>query len=476
VTQALNIGASAVNADMTAIDALAQNIANAQTPGYLSESANLASLPGGSVFGVGSGVEVTSIIQATNALLSANNWQAQGALSNLSALQETLSAVENVFPIAAPPAGATTPASTSASIAGQLATFWSAWDAVAENPSAQAPRVEVLDDAQGLVTSLHEASSQLAQITRNAVAELTGQVQQVNALLTQVANLNKSIIKTASTGSSTAPLEDQLQAALDTLSQLAGVDARMQPNGTATVSIGGVTVVQEGTAGTLKVASPVTTTSGSATPPLAVELEVGNTALSVPVNSGSVAGLLSAVNTSIPKAQSMLNSVAVALATTVNNELKTAFTATGAPAASTPDHWEMFTGTPTASGIEVNAAMLTTPSLIAVSATDATTGRAAANNGGIAQAMAELGTTPAGPDSKYQTLVQSIGALTQSVNNQMEAQTAVAAQAKQALQAVTGVDVTTDLTSLLTFQQNYQASAQVLSTVDSAVQALLQAV
>jgi flagellar hook-associated protein 1 len=477
MTQALNIGASSVNADMTAIDALAQNIANAETPGYISEAANLATLPGGSIFGVGSGVEVTSIVQATNALLSANNWQAQGALSNLSALQETLSAVENIFPIATQPAGATTSSSTSSSIAGQLSTFWSAWDAIAENPSSQAPRVEVIDDAQGLVTSLHEASSQLAQITRNAVAELTGQVQQVNTLLAQVAGLNKSIVVTAGSGASTAPLEDQLQAALGTLSQLAGVDVRMQSNGTATVSIGGMTVVQQGTASTLTVASSSTATSGAKTPPISVELELGSgTALAMPVSSGSVAGLLSAVNTSIPKARSMLNSVAVALATTVNNELKTAYTSTGSPATSTPDHWQMFVGTPTASGIEVNSAMAATPSLIAVSATDATTGRAAANNGGIAQAMAELGTTPNGPDANYQTLVQSIGALTQSVNNQMEAQTAVASQAKQALQAVTGVDVTSDLTSLLTFQQNYEASAKVLNTVDSAVQTLLQAV
>jgi flagellar hook-associated protein 1 FlgK len=477
VTQALGIGASSVNADMTAIDALAQDIANAQTPGYLSEAANLAALPGGSMFGAGSGVEVTSIVQATNALLSSNNWQAQGALSNLSALQETLSAVESIFPLAGPPAGSTTGASTSSSISGQLSTFWSAWDAIAENPSSQAPRVEVLDDAQGLVTSLHEAASQLSQITHNAIGELTGQVKQVNTLLAQVASLNKSIVLTSGAGSSTAPLEDQLQSALTTLSQLAGVDVRMQPNGTATVSIGGVTVVQEGTAGTLQLTSSVTATSGPAARHISVELELGSgTGLPVPVSSGSVAGLLSAVNTYIPKAQSMLNGVAAALATTVNNELKTGYTATGALASSTADHWQMFVGTTTASGIEVNTSMVSTPSLIAVSDTNATTGRAAANNGGIAQAMAELGTTPAGPDGKYQTLVQSIGALTQSVNNQMDAQTAVAAQAQQALQSVTGVDVTTDLTSLLSYQQNYEASAKVLTTVDSAVQALLQAV
>jgi flagellar hook-associated protein 1 len=480
MTQALGIGASAVNADMTVIDTLAQNIANADTPGYIAEMANLSALPGGSEFEAGSGVEVTSITQALNALLSANNWQAQGSLSNLSALQETLSAVENVCPLATQPATQTS-ATSSSSISGQLATFWSAWDAVAENPTSTAPRTEVLDDAQGLVTSLNEAATQLTQITENARTELTGQVSQVNSLLQQVASLNQSIVVVQGQASSTASLEDQLQAAIGTLSQLAGVEVRMQPNGTASVSIGGVSVVQGGTAGTLELVTTPnpgqkTATSSTIRPaPVSVQLEMRSGGLSVPVSGGSVAGLLSGINNYIPKANTMLNQVAKALATTVNNELKSAYTSTGAAATTTTDHWEMFKGS-TAATLSVNSAMVGTPMLIAVSSTDATTGKAAANNGGVAQAMAELGTTPHGPDAHYQTLVQSIGAYTQSVNNQMEAQTAVATQAKQAVQAVSGVDVTDELTELMTFQQNYQASAKVLDTVDATVQSLLQAV
>jgi len=115
-----------------------------------------------------------------------------------------------------------------------------------------------------------------------------------------------------------------------------------------------------------------------------------------------------------------------------------------------------------------------TPGLIAVSGS--TTPKAASNNGAVAQAMAELGTTKTGPDAKYQTLVENIGASTQSVNDQLQAQTAVATQAKEALQSVSGVNVTEELASLLSFQQNYEASAKVLTTVDATVQALLQAV
>ncbi|MGH8979972.1 MAG: flagellar hook-associated protein FlgK [Acidimicrobiales bacterium] len=475
MTQALGIGASAIGADMTAIDALAENIANAQTPGYVSESANLSPLPGGAGDGVGAGVEVTSITQATNALLSANNWQAQGALSNLSALQETLTAMENVFPLPTQSASSTS-ATASSSISGLLSNFWSAWDAVGQSPSSNAPRAEVVDDAKGLVTALHEAATELSQITQNAVAELTDQVTQVNSLLTQVATLNKSIT-TVGSGAAADSLGDQLRAVLDTLSQLAGVDVHMQSNGTARVSIGGTSVVQGTTASTLEL---VDTGSGS----YSVKIAGTSGGATVSVSSGSMAGLLSAVNTYLPSVRNNLNTVAKALATKVNTTLQAAYRSTGAPAtatttvAATTKYWQMFSeatgaGTVSASGIEVNTTMIADPSLIAVSATS---GGAAANNGVIAQRIAELGTTKNGPDAKYQTLIENIGASTLSVNDQLQAQTSVATQASQALQSVSGVNVTDELTALLSFQQNYEASAKVLDTVDSTVQALLQAV
>lgn len=479
MTQALGIGASSINADMTSIDALAQNIANAQTPGYVTESANLAALPGGSLHSAGSGVQVTSITQATNALLSANNWQAQGALSNLSALQETLTAIENVFPLPTQ-ASASTTATASSSISGLLSNFWSAWDAVAQSPSSNAPRVEVLDDAQGLVTAIHEAATQLAQIAQNAVNELTDQVHQVNTLLTQVAQLNQSILTVGAGSGAANALEDQLQAAIGTLSQLAGVDVHMQSNGTAMVTIGGMAVVQGPTASKLALVPTSSSPSGYTSYGIEIERPSGD-GISVPVSSGSMAGLLSALNTYLPTVKGDLDTVAQSLATKVNSLLATAYvyTATGTVAASTTTkYYQMFQNTDggstvTAEDIQVNSQMLATPSLIAVSKT---TGTAAINNGVIAQTMAELGTTPHSPDAKYQSLIEHIGSSTQSVNDQLEAQTAVAAQAKQALDAVSGVNVTDELTALLSFQQNYEASAKVLDTVDSTVQALLQAV
>ena len=456
--EAMSIAASSLNAERAAMAATSENVANAQTPGYVAETAQIGALPGGDSLGIGDGVEVTTVSQATNALLAANNWQAQGALANLGSLQQSLTAIEDVFPLGTQSSTSTSSTTTNASISGQLANFWSAWDAIAEAPSSLAPRTEIVNMAQGLVTSLNEAATQLTQVQTNTSAQLGNQVAQVNSLLTQVAQLNQSIVTTQGGGTNANQLIDQLNAAVGTLSQVAGVDVRMLSNGTAAVSIGGVAVVQGANAAQLSLSTTGGVTSVVASPG----------GVTVPISSGSMAGLLSSLNQYLPEYRQELNTVADDLKSTVNTQLAAGYTASGASGATDP----LFVGTG-ASGLSVNAAVVADPTLLAASGA---AGAAAANDGSNAQAMAELGTVATGPDAAYQNLVQGIGADTQNVNSQLEAQTSVAQQAQQAQQAVSGVNLTQELSNLMAFQQNFEASAKLLTVVDTTVQSLLTAV
>lgn len=454
---ALSIAASSLDAATTAIAVTSENIANTNTPGYVNETAQMAAIPGGNDLGVGDGVQVTNIAQANDALLASNNWQAQGALANLSSLQQVATGIENVFPLASGTVGSSTGA-TDNSIAGQLASFWSAWDGIATSPSSQAPRTQVVDMAQGLASTLNQASTQLGQLSSNSVAELGDQVGQVNALLGQAATLNQAIVRTEGAGASTNQLTDQMNNVVGQLAQLVGANAQMQSNGTATVSVGGITLVQGAQADTLA----VSVIGGTA----AITAQPGG--VGVPVSGGSVAGLLLGINQYIPQYQSTLNGVADALVTTVNNQLAAGYTASGVSGSTEP----LFVGSG-AAGIAVNPTVAADPTLLAAAST---TGPAAVNDGSNAQAMAELGTVPTGPDAAYQGLVQGIGTLTQGLNSQVASQSAVANQANQALQAISGVDQNTQLTDLLQFQQVYEASAKLLSIVDTTVQSLMAAV
>jgi flagellar hook-associated protein 1 FlgK len=457
VDESLSIASSSLDAMRAAMAATSENLANAQTPGYVDESAQLAALPGGDTLGAGDGVQVTTVAQATNVMLATNNWQAQASLSDLSSLQQVLTGVENLFPLGNS-SSSTSGTSANGSLAGDLASFWSQWDQVAADPTAAAPRAELVTMAQGITQSLNETAASLSSMASSTQGQLSQQVGQVNGLLSQAAQLNQSILTVEGSGADANQLVDQLHAVVGQLAQLAGVSVATQQNGTATISIGGIALVQQDQATSLALSSSGGTTS----------VTTGPGGVAVPVASGSIAGLLSGLNQYLPQFTSALDSVAAALASTVNTQLAAGYTSTGASGATEP----LFTGS-TAATIALNPAVVSDPMQLAAAASS---GAAGANDGTNAQAMAELGSSTAAPDGLYQQLIGNLGAVTQNVNSQVGVQTSVADQAEQSLQAVTGVDQDHELTNLMQFQQIYQASAKLISVVDTAIQSLLSAV
>ena len=128
-------------------------------------------------------------------------------------------------------------------------------------------------------------------------------------------------------------------------------------------------------------------------------------------------------------------------------------------------------GSGSAATISVNQAVVSDPGLLAA-ATSAT----AANDGSNAQALAELGTSTTGPDQAYQTLITNVGSQVQTVTNQAAAQQSVSESLSSSLSSATGVNTDQQTVEMLGYQQAYQASAKVISTIDTMVQSLLTAV
>ena len=231
-----------------------------------------------------------------------------------------------------------------------------------------------------------------------------------------------------------------------------------EPDGTLNVNVQGVTLVQGSWSDTIK------TTGGTGN----MSLVAQSSGVTIPASSGSVAGQLAAINQYLPAYQSQLDTTANDLATTVNTQLAAGYTATGASGSGYP----LFQGSG-AAGLTVNAAVVGNPQLIAASAT--ATLPDATNDGGNAQAMAELYNVSTGPDLQYQAMIQGLGSQVQAVNNQVQAQTSVANASQSNLQSIEGVNTNDEMVQMLTFQQAYQASAKLVSTVDTMMQSLIQA-
>ncbi len=316
----------------------------------------------------------------------------------------------------------------------------------------------MVDDAQNLASDFQQAAQQLANLQHNAQSQVTTSVSQANTMLAQLATLNGEITRTEGSGSPANSLIDQQNQLMGQLASSIGAVAVPQSDGTINVNVGGVTLVQ----GTWS--DTIVATGGAGDMSLVAQAS----GVTIPASSGSTAGQLAAVNQYLPAYQSQLDTAADNLASTVNTQLAAGYTATGASGSGYP----LFSGSG-AAGLTVNAAVAGNPQLIAASAT--ATLPDATNDGGNAQAMAELYNAAGGPDQQYQSLIQGLGSQVQAVNSQVQAQTSVATAAQQNLQSIEGVNTNDEMVQMLTFQQAYQASAKLVSTVDTMMQSLIQA-
>src|ERR1700731_2162307 len=212
---------SALEANQQAINVTANNVGNANTPGYTRETVtfqqnNPISLNG---LQIGTGVSVSAVTSQRSLILNQAIDQQQQTLSAATSRQAGLTSVENIFNQVA----TSTSSSGSGGIGGALSGFFNSLSALAASPSQSSSRTGFLSSAQALAASFNSAASQLSSTTTSLNLQVGTTVQQINGLTTTLASLNQQIAQTSPNGDAGA-LEDQRQQALSQLSQLVDVN------------------------------------------------------------------------------------------------------------------------------------------------------------------------------------------------------------------------------------------------------------
>ena len=476
----LQISASAVAADQAQLDTAANNLANISTPGYAQQVVNLSDFSPSTAQGVGEGVQIVSVTQNTSTLDEQQNLIAQGQLGAANESSQIMGLVQNSFP-----------EPSSNGLQSQLSTLWSDLSTLAAQPNSQAAQQQVVQDASSVASTMNSTYTQLSSISQQLVTNLGGAgssnggyVQQANQLLSEIANLNGSIIAAQNGGQNVNALSDQMRSDVTSLGTLLGVRTITQANGSVTVLSGGIQLVSGTHAVTLN------TTGQPATSNLAVETAAGN----VLPAGGQIGALLQAANTTIPSYLSQLSSVANSLATNLNTLQSQGVSASGVPgpasASAAPpyagatlpsifvDNASATTytaGTTAASTITINPQLLANPTLIATASGTSTAGVATIDPT-TAQAMANVGQLATGPNSIYQSLVANVGNDTAQANNAQSTTQAMASSTSAQLLSVEGVSTNEQTVNMLSAQQAYQASAAVINSTTTALNALLAAV
>ncbi|MBB5193623.1 flagellar hook-associated protein 1 FlgK [Silvimonas terrae] len=306
-----SIGVSGLNAANLGLVTTGHNIANASTPGYSRQSiVQSAPYPQqtGSGF-VGMGVQVDTIKRAYDQFLTKN---LQSATSQNSYLTSYLSQLQDIDNIVADPTAGVSPA---------LQDFFTSVQGVSSNPSDVPSRTAMLTSAQTLVARFQTFNTQLQQEATTTNGQISDTVNSINAITTQIANLNSQISVLGNSGQPPNDLLDQRDELVQNLNQYVKATTVTNSDGTLNVFIGnGQNVVVGGSAFQLAaVQSPANPAN------ISVAYKLNNTTVYLPDNSlagGSLQGLLDFRNNSLTLAQNTLNLTAIGLAQTFNAQQK----------------------------------------------------------------------------------------------------------------------------------------------------------
>lgn len=440
---AVQQASNALNAARYALEVTSQNISNANTPGYTRQSAQLNEVDQSvlvpSIYTraaqTAGGVTVSGTVRLNDAVLDARarTEHARGGFADTTASQ--VSAIEQVFP-----------EPTDTGLSEQLNDFWNAWGPVADNPSDSAARTVLLQKAATVTSTLNTMSGALDTIRDSVKMSLSQSTDKVTSYGSQLADLNKQIAVGTATHANVNSLLDQRDVILDSLSSLVGATAVINSNGTADVSIDGQPLVSGQTASVFA-SDPDT---GTAT--------VGGTA--VTVSTGQIGANLTALNQTIGHYQDQLDSVAAALASTVNTAQQAGYALDGSSGV------DMFTGS-TAKTITV---AFTDPTLVAASATGTAGGDLDGTN---ALTISGYGQNDGGPDDLYTHLVGDVAASSALAQQQQSTQAVVSQSVDTLRTAASGVSDDEEVSNMLTYQRAYQASSRVLTTLDDMLDTLI---
>jgi flagellar hook-associated protein 1 FlgK len=456
----LNLASRSMQTQMTGVEVTGQNLANVNTTGYTRQSVEIQTCPDVST-GIGpegTGANAVAIQQVVNALLNSQiqSQQSTGGYwtAQQSALQNAQTSLDEFLNGTGSTTSATsTDSTTDTGLSGQLSGLFSAFQAVATSPTSISARQALINQTQTLASTFNQINTQLDASRNSLNTSLGNDVDSANQLLSGIADLNKQISTAEFSGGTPNDLLDEREQDLENLSNLTNMTTSTGTNGAVDVSIGGQTLVS----GNQVLDTLQTYDAGGGQ--LLVQTATGGANLTL--TGGSMQGTIDARDGELATMQSSINTLASTLITQVNTIQGGGYSLIGTTGAN------FFNGSDAAT-ITVNAALANNPSLIQASGTSTATG-----DNSVALQLADLAsTTQAGLNNQtfgnsYDETVATLGDSLQTANNQVTNQTAVSNMLSTQRSSVSGVNVDEEMTNLMSFQRAYEASAQLVTTLNT---------
>jgi len=386
---ALSIATSSIANVNGQLMLVSHNVANADTPGYVSETATQEEL---TADGIGLGVISGPVTRNLDTALQAQVFQQNATVAGLQTTQTALQAIDAVQ-------GTPGQGGDVASLLGQLQDQFST---LLNDPSNQTQQSAVVSAASTLANAINALSNTYTQQRQTAENNVVGEVNTINTTLGTISQLNAQIVDLQAGGQSTADLENQRDQAVQQLEQVVDVSTFVQPDGNMLISTtGGLALTTDGSPNLLSTSSanvqPGTYYPGGGIP----AITLGGVDVTGQLTGGQLGANITLRDTTLPTYQGELDEFSQNLASRFAAQGLTLFSdPTGnVPEASAPPAPVQQNYVGFASEIQVNPAVLADPSLVR----DGTDAIAGSPTG----AAAFTPNPPGGP-AGFNTLIENI--------------------------------------------------------------------
>ena len=462
---AFNIATGALDADQAALDIVANNTANVNTPGYTVETPTWEQNDSASLGGInfGMGVSMTGAESQRDSVLE-QAMQQQTQTETASGAR--LTALDQMQAIFSGATSAGTDTSAASGIGSDLSSFFDSLSSLEASPADDSLRQSVLSAAGTLASDFNGAAAQLEGQRQSLDEQSTSVAGQANSLLQDIAQLNVQI-ESVSPNADAGTLEDQRQQDLTDLSQLIGIrTVPTENNGLTVTTVGGALLVSEGQAYQV-------TTGEDAGVTHFFDAEGTDITSDLTAGGGQLGGILTTRDYDIPQVESSLDALAYAVGSNLNTQNEAGWDQNGAAGTAIFSLPANATGANPAGSAAQIAVIMTDPSKIAAAGTvpgsTPPSGEGPSDDSNLV-AMANLenagivnGTSPT---SHFSDMVTSLGSLTSEVSSENTAQQASLTQLQSQIGSISGVNLNDEAASLETLEQSYEAASKLFTVLD----------
>lgn len=462
----LNVGGSSLGNSRLGIEVTGHNIANAQTPGFSRQRPDLEPnnpVQYGSLI-LGQGAKVGRIARAHNEYLEQAMRRETQVHGRAESYEHNLTRLEGFF----------NPDLTS-TIRQRMDSFGSALRDFANMPEEPAMRINLLETANNLATSINVTHENVTQLQKDINEELAVDCDVVTQKLKEVALLNKEILA-LQMGDETRPhdLEDRRDLTLKELSNLIDIQMYKDDRGLYTVRGPGGQLLVEGIF-SAKIELDIDSASKQPRVVCTDFADTRKTDITNKIFSGKIAGMVEVRDKFAQTIRENLNEFATTFGNEFNRVHRQGFGRAEFAENSGRNFFEGIDGQfEAAQQIAVSRLIQQDTNAIAAGMSPLTPGDNVIANElikALDKPMFDRDTSSA--TSFYDNFVATLGSATMSAKNELKAAKVVKANVETQKEQMSGVSLDEEAANMLKYQHMFTASSKIITTADEMFKTVL---